>query len=91
MIEAADESFDLTRSDFIFGEVERHGPTQGGLGAREPLRRGVPVAFEELQGLAEQPRGAKESVRLIREEAPVTLATRHRPTGDVDEASDALE
>ena len=40
MLEAADESLDFPGSDLAFGEVQRHGPPEGGLCAREPHEEG---------------------------------------------------
>src|SRR5205807_8517454 len=64
---------------------------QSWMSSREPLRSGVPVTFEKIQRLGEQPRGTEQSVRLIRKESPFTLAARHRPTRNVDEVSDSLK
>jgi len=91
VFEPADKAFDFSGSDFAPGEVKRHGSAQSGLGSREPIRRGVPVAFEKLQRPGEQPRGTEQSVRLIRKESSFTLAARHRPTRNVDQVSDSLK
>jgi hypothetical protein len=91
VFEPADEPFDFSASDLALGEIERYVTSQGGLGGRQTLRRGIPVAFKKLQGLTEQPRSTKQSVRLVRKESPLTLSTCHRPARNVDEVGDTLE
>jgi len=91
VFEATDQAFDFSTTDLASGEVERDGPSKRRLGGREPLRCSVPVAIKEGQRLAEQSRGPKQSVGLVRKEPPFPLATRHRPTRNVDEVDEALE
>ena len=53
LFKTANQAFDLEDSDLALRKIEGHNPPKPGLSRREPFGRGVPVAFEELQGLAE--------------------------------------